>query len=111
MRVITKEALIATVAERYRETHQRRGEWTTSPDGSDAPAIYAKLAALPASASEETIVAVIGDSRFTENVCDECGEDRPVTVLFGEEIHHPTDMMALCLDCLKQAKRIADASS
>ena len=111
MRVITKEALIATVAERYRETHQRRGEWTTPPDGSDAPAIYAQLAALAKDTSEEAIVALIGDNRLTENICDECGEDRAVTVLMGEEIHHPTDMMAICTDCLKQAKRIADAST
>jgi hypothetical protein len=56
------------------------------------------------------VAAASGDTRWIENICDECGEDRAVTVLLGEEIHHPTDMTAVCLDCLKQAKRIADAS-
>lgn len=110
MRVVTKAALIATVAERYREAHQRRGEWTITADGKDAPTVYARLAALPQPVDEATVVAVIGDNRYTENVCNECGEDRAVTVLLGEEIHHAIDMMGICLDCLKQAKRLADAA-
>lgn len=111
MRVITKQALIATAAERFRELHQRRDEWLPTADGGDAAAIYAKLVALPNGASEEAVTSAIGDNRWTENVCDECGEDREVTVLLGEEIHHPTDMLSLCLDCLKQARRLADAST
>ena len=111
MRVITKRSLIATVADRFRETHQRRGEWMLSGEGKDAPSIYAQLAALPPSSSEDAVAAIIGDGRYTENICDECGEDCEVTVLLGEEIHHPTDMMAICLDCLKQARRLADASN
>jgi hypothetical protein len=110
MRVITKQALLATVAERFREAHQRRGEWLPAAGG-DAAVIYSQLTALPVEPSEEAVIATIGDNRWTENICDECGEDRAVTVLLGEEIHHPTDMMAICLDCLKQAKRLADAST
>jgi hypothetical protein len=53
---------------------------------------------------------VVGDKRYTENICDECGEDKAVTILLGEEDHHPTDMTAICYDCLKQARRLADAS-
>lgn len=110
MRVITKQTLIATAAERFREAHQRRDEWLPSANGGDAAAIFAALTALPSKASEDDVVAAIGDNRWTENVCDECGEDRAVVVLLGEEPHHPTDMTAICLDCLKKAKRIADAS-
>jgi hypothetical protein len=110
MRVITKEVLITTAAERFREAHQRRGEWMASADGSDAPGIYARLRALPSDAGEEAVTAVVGDKRYTENICDECGEDKAVTILLGEEIHHPTDMAAICYDCLKQARRLADAS-
>ena len=109
MRVVTKQALIATVAERFRDAHQRRGEWTT-PDGRDAPAIYAQLAALPATTDEDAVTAIVGDNRYTANVCNECGEDRTVTVLLGEEIHHAIDFMAICFDCLKRANRLADAA-
>lgn len=110
MRVITKQSLIATVAERYREAHQRRGEWLPTAEGSQAAAIYAQLAALPTNATEETIIATLGDNRWTVNLCDECGEDRPVTVILAEEDHHATDAVAICTDCLKKAKRIAEAS-
>lgn len=110
MRVITKQALIATAAERFRDAHERRGEWLPTAEGGDAAAIFAKLTALPKKATEADIVAVTGDNRWTENICDECGEDRAITVLLGEEIHHPTDMMAICLDCLKQARNIGKAS-
>src|SRR5688572_32844883 len=110
MRVITKQTLIATAAERFREAHQRRGEWMLTADGSDAPAIYAALSALPPNADEEAITSAIGDNRLTENICDECGEDQTVTILLGEEVHHPTDMTAICYDCLKQARRLASAS-
>jgi hypothetical protein len=110
MRVITKQTLIATTADRFREAHQRRGEWYQTPEGSEAAAKFAKLAALPSESSEEAISAIIGDNRWTENLCNECGEDSAVIVLLGEESHHPTDAVAICLDCLKQAKRIAEAS-
>ena len=110
MRVITKQTLIATAAERFRDAHQRRDEWMLTSDGSDAPAIYAKLSALAPDAAEEEITRIVGDNRYTENICDECGEDSAVTILLGEEIHHPTDMTAICYDCLKQARRLADAS-
>ena len=111
MRLVTKQALIATAAARFRENHQRRDEWIPTASGGDAAAIYAKLSALPAKAEEAEVVSIIGDNRWTENLCDECGEDRAVTVLLGEEIHHPTDMASICLDCLKKAKKLADAST
>lgn len=110
MRVISKQTLLATAADRYREAHQRRGEWYQSSEGIEAAATFVKLAALPAGSGEEAITAIIGDNRWTENLCDECGEDSAVTVLLGEESHHPTDPVAICLDCLKQAKRIAEAT-
>jgi hypothetical protein len=110
MRVTTKQTLIATVAERFREAHQRRGEWMATADGSDPAAIFTQLAALPKDATEEVITAFVGDNRWTENICDECGEDRAVTIILGEEIHHPTDAIAICPDCLKQATKLASAS-
>jgi hypothetical protein len=110
MRVVTKKTLIATVAQRFRETYLRRDEWLPTDQGGDSGAIYAKLSALPVTADEEEITAIAGDNRWTENICDECGQDSAVTVLLGEEIHHPTDLTAICLDCLKQARKLGKAS-
>jgi hypothetical protein len=111
MQVVTKASLIATVAERFRQAHQRRSEWLPTATGEDARAIFAALTALPPTADEAAITATVGDNRWTENVCDECGEDQAVVVLLGEEIDHPTDMLAVCPSCLKSAQRLASASS
>jgi hypothetical protein len=111
MRVVTKQALIATVAERFRETHQRRSEWLLTAGGADAAVVYAQLIALPTNTTEASVIAALGDNRWTENVCDECGKDCEVTIILGEEIHHPTDMKAICLDCLEQAKRLAKSQT
>lgn len=109
MRVIRKSALLATASERYRQAHQRRGEWIPAPDGSDPAVVYAKLQQLPANTDEASIVAIIGDNRYTANICDECQTDAAVTVLLAEEIHHPTDTVALCTNCLGAALELADS--
>ncbi len=109
MLLVTKQNLIATAAERYREAHQRRGEWLPTLDGSDPQAVYAQLRALPATAGAADIQTITGDDRWTMNVCDECGEDCEAVVLVAIEIHHPTDMTAVCTHCLKQALRLAGA--
>src|SRR5690349_6557356 len=110
MRVVTKKALVATAAQRFRDTYQRRDEWLPAPQGGDSAAIFGKLSALPAKVDEDEIIAIIGDSSWTENICDECGQDSAITILLGEEIHHPTDLTAICLDCLKQARHLGKAS-
>jgi len=110
MRVITKKSLIATVAQRFREANQRRDDWLATDPGGDSAAIYAKLTALSDKAGEAEVVAIVGDDRWTLNLCDECGEDSAITVILGEEIHHPTDMTAICLNCLKQARALGKAS-
>jgi hypothetical protein len=109
MHLVTKESLIATAAERYREAYQRRTEWLPAPDGKDAEAIYQQLKALPATTGEAEILALTGDSRWTANICDECGEDRERVVLVAIEIHHPTDMAAICPSCLQQALQLVKA--
>ncbi len=107
MQVITKSALIATVADRYREAYLRRSGWLQPPDATDPAATHAKLSTLPKSATEADVTAIVGDSRFTANICDECHQDRPVTILMAEEIHHPTDSVTICPACLELARTLA----
>jgi len=107
MRVISKADLVATAAERYREAFRRRGEWIPAATGDDPAVVFARLLALPAQADAQTVVAITGDSRWTANICDECGEDQEITVLFAEEIHHPTDSVQLCLACLQAGLGLA----
>lgn len=106
MELITKRSLIQSVAERYRLAHTRRGRWLPSQDGRQPEEVYAQLQALPADASEADVTAIIGDDRYTANICDECHQDRDVVVLMAIEIHHPTDTVAICPICLAQAQRL-----
>lgn len=108
MRLITKQALIATAAERFRDAYQRQGAWIPSADGFDPATVFAALSALPSGAAEAAVIAASGDDRWTANLCDECGEDVPVTVLMAEEIHHPTDAVTLCPTCLAAALALVD---
>jgi hypothetical protein len=107
MEVVTKKSLIASAAERFREAHQSRGRWLVAENQPSPEAIYQALRALPADATEAQIVAIAGDDRWTANICDECGNDRDITVVLGAEIHHPIDALNVCLTCLDQAARLA----
>lgn len=109
MLLVTKQLLIQNAAERFREANQRRGEWIVTPDGRDTEAIYQQLRALPSTAGEAEIAAIIGDNRLTVNICDECHEDSESVVVMAIEIHHPTDMVSLCQRCLEQALQLASA--
>lgn len=103
MVIVTKHKLIATVAERWRVTYQRREEWLPAPQVADTGAVYAALRALLADATEAQVVALTGDNRWTQNRCHECAIDSEVTVGFAQEAHHPTETTYLCLACLQKA--------
>lgn len=107
MILFTKRGLIATVANRWRATYQRRDEWLPAPGQSATGAIYTALLALPADATEAQVIAITGDNRWTQNRCHECGLDSDVTVGFAQEPHHPTETTYLCVACLTQALTLA----
>ena len=111
MRIVTKQALITTAATRYREINQRRnGEWRQLDNGRDAANVFDQLQHFGPEIDEATLTELVGDNRLTENICDECLQDREVTVTLAEEIHHPTDAVQLCTSCLDKAVHLAQAS-
>lgn len=107
MILVTKRQLIATVAERWRDAYTSRGQWIRTQAGFDPEAIYQQLAALPADSDEADVLALTGQPWWTQNICDECEQDREVTVGLGQEIHHETDTKYICAACLEQAERLA----
>ena len=107
MIVVTKKALIATVAQRWKETHSSRNRWLTASATFDPASIYAALQALPPNADEADVIAATGQPWWTENLCSECGADSEVTVGFGQELHHPTDTRYICLQCLQAGLALA----
>ena len=111
MNLMTKRGRIATVADRWRATYQRRGEWLPALQQPATDAVYTALRALPTTATEAQVVAVTGDNRWTQNRCHECGLDQEVTVGFAQEPHHPTETTYICLACLNQALALATGVS
>lgn len=107
MVLVTKRGLIATVANRWRATYQRRDEWLSTPQCPSTAAVYTALLALPATATEADVIALTGDNRWTQNRCHECGNESDVTVGFAQEPHHPTETTYVCLTCLQQGLALA----
>ena len=107
MIVVSKQKLIATIAERWHDTHFGRGCWLHTTPTFDPEAIYSRLKVLTASASEADVIAVTGQPWWTANVCHECALDSQVTVGFGQEPHHPLDVKYLCPSCLEKALNLA----
>lgn len=107
MILVTKRGLIATAAQRWKATYQRRNEWLSAPQQPATGAVYTALLALPTNATEAQVIALTGDNRWTQNLCHECGLDREVTVGFAQEPHHPTETTYICLACLNQALALA----
>ena len=104
---VTKQALIASAAQRWLETYAYGGRWPDTTSTFDPQKIYTALQALPADVSEAQITAITGRADWTQNICDECGQDRAVTVGLGQEIHHAIDTKYICLPCLEQAVTLA----
>lgn len=110
MYVIRRKDLIRNVAENWRLAHQRRAEWMVAPGAPHPEEIHRKLVALPPNAGPKEIAEITGDKRWTANLCQECGEDREILVVFGaHEVSHPTDAAFLCLGCLEAGVQLARA--
>lgn len=110
MYVIRKSDLVALAAENWRVAHQRRNEWLVAEGKAHPEEIYKQLKALPDNATQKDVDAITGDSYWTANICQECGEDRQIIVAFGaHETDHPTDSAYLCIGCLEAGVQLARA--
>ncbi|RIK38993.1 MAG: hypothetical protein DCC55_19415 [Chloroflexi bacterium] len=103
MIVVTKRDLVATVADRWFDTHYGRGRWLHATDAFDPEAIYHALKALPPGADEAAVLAITGQAWWTQNLCEECGADCEVTIGFTQEPHHALDAKYICVGCLERA--------
>ena len=106
MKAITKKLLIKIVADRWRKQYPRGHR-----SGSDKNEIYRQLCKLPANATEEDIERIVGNSSWTENECDECGEDCNLVIIVGEELTYESSTAGICLVCLEKAISLAKATN
>lgn len=56
----------------------------------------------PDTASADVVESIIGNSSWTEIICDECGEDVMCAVELGGHVYEG-DVACLCLGCVRKA--------
>lgn len=98
MEIIIKKDKIKTVAKRWKEQYYSEGRWTSLAKSFNETSkqIYEKL--LKAK-TEKEIIEIIGNSSWTENICDECNNDFDKLIMFIAY----EETIKVCKDCLKKA--------
>ncbi len=97
MKVITRDFVISTVAERWKGQYLFKTGWTMTALANSGD-VYAAIIA--AEKDREKIDAAIGNGTWTELKCDECRQDVDTCAQFdigGEYVHN------LCVNCLTLA--------
>jgi transcription elongation factor Elf1 len=71
--------------------------------GADKHEKTALLRSLPEGFTAEQVNEVIGNSSWTSNKCDECGQDHNFLVRIGEEPDYDARWVDVCLECIGNA--------
>lgn len=106
MDVITKKRLIETAAQRWREEMDFVFKWAPRRVCSmmGLSETHAKLNKLSVDASEDDVAAIVGNHKWTENLCQECGIDAPLTIIFAGG----NPKTKICMACLTKATALAE---
>lgn len=103
--VISRKAICAAVPARWAEQYKR------DVYGSDKAKITQGLKDLaPHELTPERINAVIGNTSWTENRCDVCGEDCEHLLRIGDEPDYEARWQDVCSWCLEKAVETLDAT-
>lgn len=109
MRLITRESLVETVADRWYSCYydKRKQDWRY---GDDKRVIYEKLKDLGPNASADAVDAAIGNSSWTSCRCDECDNEVEAVMEVGQEPDYESSTAKICLSCVKYALSWLDGS-
>ena len=102
---------IRTVAERWKSQYfSSDGHWFSLRRGDSAEFIHSRLAALPASATEQDVADIIGNDGWVGGYrCTEC-QERAV-VLVGEEPDVESRTVYLCRSCAEKVIQLCEVVS
>ncbi len=107
MRIITKRDVIRGMRSRWRDQYgQRRDDEVVGVGASrrSVKEIARDLERLNLDTCDAAeIDAIIGNSSWTENRCDECKKDSDVLVHMGDEPDYDMRWLSLCPDCIAAA--------
>lgn len=105
MPILTKQALLDSVAERWKTHHfwgcprVWRNRYTPN-----SQAVYSQLKEL-ADPTENNIAAIIGNYFWTELLCQNCKKDVSAVYQFGSDIE---PLFQVCPNCLKSAVQMLE---
>lgn len=97
--ITTKRWKIDNVAKHWKNQYYHRGQWKVYAPG-NAEHVYIALSALPTGATEEDVVAIIGNNSWIECKCNQCWRDVDAIVSVGEEPDYESRTADLCRDCV-----------
>ncbi|HCH9337326.1 TPA: hypothetical protein PNO69_004522 [Salmonella enterica] len=99
MNILTKQHLIDVVCDRWLKQYYYNGEWRYGYNKEDT---YYKLQSLGDKKTEESITEVIGNSSWTQLICNECNRDNERVVVMSCEEYS----LYLCLKCINKAGKL-----
>lgn len=104
MKLITRQDLANTVAERWRQQYQFvDGSWRQIVIG-DSKSYFNKLIDLGTNPKPDDVEKII--SGWTILRCDECGTHVEEVVQLGAEPDYESATASICMKCLKQATEL-----
>jgi len=103
MNTITKQQKIKQITEHWRGQYFCNGTWKYCKGGAEL--IFNQLRQLGAKATEDKIAAIIGNYSWTQNNCDECGQDSEIVATFTEDAEQVT---YICPDCLRKGLALCE---
>lgn len=108
MKLITRQDLANTVAERWRKQYQLEdGSWRQLYIGvGDSKSIFIQLIDLGPQPKPDDINKIIGNGTWTGLTCDECDRDVDEVVQLGEQPNYDSSTASICRLCLRQATEL-----
>ncbi len=111
MKIIRKRDVIRGVLQRWDDAYGNMPNGWRLHDGATVNEKRARIAALDLDTCASTDVdAAIGNTSWTCNCCDVCGEDVAVLVRIGEEHDYEARRQDVCMRCLKNARMLIMAA-
>ena len=106
MKIETKQALIDSAAKRIKLQYYYRGKWKDYPWNPQKR--YEEILRLPKDVSEAQVIKILGNSSWTELICDECDIDSEIVVVIGKSSSYENSTAQICLKCLLLAIQLTD---
>lgn len=105
MKVLLRSEICQRAPERWAQ------QYRNTSDEHKARITERLLALSPQDRTPEKIDEIIGNTSWTRNVCDECGENHDLLIMIGEEPDYDARWVELCAGCLLAAAKVLEQTA